>query len=327
MSKDLILRPESLPESPQELQKLILKGEALLVIQRERIKLAKKAEMASEIYNQELGRGQDIAKLVLEAGIALGKMLKETEFPKGGRGKTYTPGRIGLKDLGLSLNQSSQFQQLSRHAKIVIAEAEKIISKQEIPTRTPILKIIKKSERAEESKKQVEIIKNLKPVKGKFNVIVIDPPWPYGTEYNPDGRRVASPYPEMNIEEIEAIEIPSTEDCILWLWTTNAFMHEAYHILEAWEFEPKTILTWDKEKMGIGVWLRGQTEHCILATKGKPKINLTNQTTIIQAKAAKHSEKPDEFYKMIEIFCLGQQRLDYFARRRREGWEPFGTIK
>jgi len=49
----------------------------------------------------------------------------------------------------------------------------------------------------------------------------------------------------------------------------NSHLHEAFHVLEAWGFEPKTVLTWAKHGIGLGKYLRGQTEHCILAVRGK----------------------------------------------------------
>jgi len=165
---------------------------------------------------------------------------------------------------------------------------------------------------------------NLKLPDGKYDVIVIDPPWPYGTSYDPETRRCASPYPEMSIEELKKLKIPAADDCILWLWTTNAFMHEAFHLLEAWGFEPKTILTWVKNRIGLGNWLRGQTEHCILAVKGRPRVNLTNQSTVLFAKVREHSRKPEEFYQLVDSLCYGR-KLDYFGRGKREGWDVYGT--
>ena len=82
----------------------------------------------------------------------------------------------------------------------------------------------------------------------------------------------------MAIDEIAAMDIPAEDNCILWLWTTNAFMHDAYHVLDAWGFTPKTILTWVKSRMGTGDCLRGITEHCILATKRQARIRLDNET-------------------------------------------------
>jgi len=186
--------------------------------------------------------------------------------------------------------------------------------------------IAKKEKREREIEVLREAINFMEPPKQLYDIVVIDPPWNYGTEYDPDNRRIASPYPEMSIEQIMNLKIPTTENSVLWLWTTNAFMHDAFHILEAWEFEPKTILTWVKDKIGIGQWLRGQTEHCILAVKGQPLIDLTNQPTVLFAKNNGHSEKPEEFYKLVESLCPGW-KLDYFGRKKREGWTVYGTLE
>ena len=170
-----------------------------------------------------------------------------------------------------------------------------------------ISNLYKESRHFEKIRELKEQAKKLIPPKGTYNVIVIDPPWPYGTKYDPQGRRIAAPYPEMGLEELSKLELPAAEDCVLWLWTTNAFMHDAYHLLETWGFEPKTILTWVKPRMGIGDWLRGKTEHCILAVKGSPRINLTNQTTVLHAEAEGHSAKPDGFYALVDSLCFGTQ--------------------
>jgi len=182
---------------------------------------------------------------------------------------------------------------------------------------------IKLREKIEELK--AEIPELVEP-QGDYEVIVVDPPWPYGTEYDADAGRRASPYPELDLEKIKAIELPASENCVLWLWTTNRFLHEAFHVLEAWGFEPKTVLTWVKDRMGLGRWLRGQTEHCILAVKGSPIVNLTNQTTALHAYNKGHSTKPDEFYELINEYCIGN-KLDWFSRTPREKWSTFGTME
>ncbi len=131
----------------------------------------------------------------------------------------------------------------------------------------------------------------------------------------------------MSMSELEELTLPASPDCILWLWTTNAFMHEAYHLLEAWGFEPKTILTWVKDRFGVGDWLRGQTEHCILAIKGKPLVQLRNETTVIHAPRRAHSQKPDEFFTFLETLCPYTPRLAMFFPTSRPGWECYGTGK
>jgi N6-adenosine-specific RNA methylase IME4 len=160
---------------------------------------------------------------------------------------------------------------------------------------------------------------------GCFNVIVIDPPWKYDKRADDATHRGGLKYPEMTPAEIAALPVieRADRDCVLWLWTTNAFMHDAYHCLAAWGFEPKTILTWAKDRMGTGDWLRGKTEHCLMAVRGKPTVVLTNQTTLLAAPLREHSRKPDEFFALVEALCPGT-KLEMFAREKRKGWQAWG---
>ena len=188
------------------------------------------------------------------------------------------------------------------------------------------LKAIKKIEREKEIEETLAEIESnaFTPPSKKYDVIVIDPPWPYGTDYDPDGRRSASPYPEMSLEDIKAIQLPSANDCVLWLWTTHKFMRYSFDILDSWGFRDVAILTWVKNRMGLGSWLRSQSEFCIMAVKGHPKVNLTNQTTVIYGEMREHSRKPDEFYKLVDSLCVGY-KIDWFSREKREGWDQYGA--
>src|SRR5262249_54936147 len=156
------------------------------------------------------------------------------------------------------------------------------------------------------------------PHRGPSRVIVADPPWPYELRQEDPSHRGILGYPTMSVAQICATPVPSLAfpDCILWLWTTNAHMREAFAVLDAWGFESKTILTWAKDKMGIGDWLRGQTEHCILAVRGKPLVVLTNQTTLLHAAARPHSVKPVEFYELVESLCPALRYAYLFSRFR-----------
>lgn len=196
-----------------------------------------------------------------------------------------------------------------------------------------VYKDIKTNEKIEARKekiaKQREELKkeNHSLPQGVYEVIVIDPPWMYGNvdDYSPDHYmgRVANPYPEMTTEQIKNIKIPASENCVLWLWTTHKYIFECRDILQGWGFRDVSVLTWGKTKMGIGRWLRSKTEYCVMAVKGSPTINLTNQTTLLIAENKDHSAKPQEFYDMIEELCIGR-KLDYFARKKRDGWDVYG---
>ena len=184
----------------------------------------------------------------------------------------------------------------------------------------------KKQARIDDIQQQAEEIKAAAPEVpvGPFHVISIDPPWPYGTQYDPQGRRAANPYPEMSLEEIKALSLPAADDCVLWLWTTHKFMRHSFEILDGWGFRDVAIVTWAKDRMGLGDWLRSQSEFCIMAVKGKPPVRLTNQTTILHGPLREHSRKPDAFYELVDGLCVGL-KLDYFSREPREGWAQVGN--
>lgn len=162
--------------------------------------------------------------------------------------------------------------------------------------------------------------------KGPFRVIVLDPPWQYRLRKGDLSHKSQNQYPDMSVEEICALPVATMAEpnCLLWLWTTNAFMRDAFKCLDAWGFEEKTILTWVKNKIGTGDWLRGQTEHCILAVRGSPMVTLTNQTTLLRADRREHSRKPDEFYAMVDQLCPGT-KLEMFSREPRAGWAAWGA--
>jgi len=162
------------------------------------------------------------------------------------------------------------------------------------------------------------------PPTGLYNIIVIDPPWKFDGDYDGAARRSVPQYPMMDYEEIQSLDIPAADDCVLWLWTTNLDMKAAWMIAEIWGFEVKSILTWVKNRMGLGYWLRGQTEHCLLCIKGSPIWNNTTMTTALHADVREHSRKPDEFYTMVDRICSGT-KLDMFAREQREGWTTWGN--
>ena len=172
----------------------------------------------------------------------------------------------------------------------------------------------------------------------KYRTIIADPPWPYA---QPLGRgkkagvvaRGGLPYSAMTIQSIAQMPIQrlADDDCQLWLWTTNSHIHEALHVIDAWGFTYKTMATWAKTQIGLGYWLRGQTEHCILAIKGHPRAKLTGPngatgnawSTLITAPRSDHSTKPQAFYDMAEN--IGESpRLELFARRLRLGWDAWG---
>ncbi len=251
-----------------------------------------------------------------DGGFHTGEEIRELErkAKKQGAGKAAAE---AAKAVGASTRSVER-------AKAVIASA----TKAEVEKLRSGEKTLKQVERETKRATQVAQVRVYQPPAGEFAVIAADPPWQYGDQLDgSDASRGGCPYPTMPLEEICALRPPAAKDSILFLWTTNAFLADgsASRVVKEWGFESKTILTWVKPRMGLGRWLRNCTEHCILATRGDPKVDLTNQTTMLLAPLGEHSAKPDLFYSLVEKLCPSPSRIEMFARADRKGWVTSGA--
>ena len=188
-------------------------------------------------------------------------------------------------------------------------------------TSAGLLQLIKRMLQDRDRQRQIQQIREMSLPQGVYQVIVIDPPWQYWLRSTDITHRGRTRYPSMSMDELKSLYVPIAEDGVVWLWATNAFLREAFTLLDCWGLDYKTMLTWVKPYFGIGNWLRGQTEHCSLAIKGNYVIDGPgNVSTALLAPRGEHSEKPDAFYQLVESLCPGK-RLDMFAGKRRPNWE------
>lgn len=347
-----------LPSKLEDLAQFVLIGRDKLAMVRAGIKALDKLDMAQEVRQQKKEEAQMLAEALMDAEVRIGEILlampkaqgKRTDLELSNTAVTkleYKPAppppvqtkEDAVKKLGFDKIQVSRFQTLAKNKDIVEQVKQEARANDDLATRTAVLQAVrakqveeKKEERIEKIEKQIEDINagKLPELQGKFSVVSVDPPWPYEgesekiTTYDPNGRRVANPYPEMSIEAIKNIELPMLDDSIVFLWTTHKFIKDAFDILQAWGFEYKATMVWDKEKIGMGAWLRMQCEFCLVGIKGKPYWENTLYRDIIREPRREHSRKPDAFFEMVENITKGR-RLEYFSREKRNNWEVFGN--
>lgn len=164
---------------------------------------------------------------------------------------------------------------------------------------------------------------------GKYRTIEIDPPWKL------DGQEAKSQvmqYPLMDLQQIkdlgDKINEMADDNCHLYLWAINPMLPEAFEVIRAWEiygFVYKTCITWVKSNgFGTGHYYRGQTEHVLLAVKGKLGTNRNDQANYFEAPRYKHSEKPEKFYEIVETMSP-EPRIRLFARFDRSNWTSWGN--
>ena len=232
-----------------------------------------------------------------------------------------------IRDIGINEHQSSNSRLIAKEKELVQEAIEEIKKDaKQVVTPNAVQKKVRQKLREENIEKQKQEIENnkLPIINGLYDIISIDPPWNYGRKYDPDGSRVANPYPEMTNEDIKNIELPLNDNAVVFLWTTHKFLPIAFEILNHWELEYKATMVWDKVNIGMGNWFRMQCEFCLVGIKNKPFWNNTKFSELIKEKRREHSRKPDSFFNLINEICAGR-KLEYFSREKRDGWDVFGN--
>ena len=178
---------------------------------------------------------------------------------------------------------------------------------------------------AEISKGNVEL-----NVAVRYPVIYADPPWRY--ENPPMGassRSIENHYPTMSLEEICAMPVAdlATDDAILYLWATAPKLEECLKVIAAWGFVYRTNFVWIKDKIGMGYHARSQHEILLIAKRGNipPPAVADRVSSVVSAARGAHSEKPEEFYGLIESFYPTLPKIELFCRSPRDGWAVWGN--
>lgn len=160
---------------------------------------------------------------------------------------------------------------------------------------------------------------------GIYSVIQADPAWDYKT-YSEKGRKKSPKYPVMSLEAMANLPVKrvTARNAVLFLWATWPTIEQAFFLIRSWGFEYRTLgFEWVKTtkdgtrvKMGTGYYTRAACEPCLLAVKGRMPVLVRNVPNVILAPPGKHSEKPEEAYRRIEMLyssMLYPNRLELFA--------------
>jgi len=160
----------------------------------------------------------------------------------------------------------------------------------------------------------------------KYQIIYADPPWKYSFSKT-NNRKIENQYPTMNQKELCALDIPSDDNAALYLWATAPKLIEALEVMNAWGFSYKTNAVWDKKKIGMGYWFRGQHELLLVGTKGKfsPPTQKDRTSSVFEFPRGIHSKKPDEIRNLIKKWFPDLQRVELFCRFPSDGWDVWGN--
>lgn len=174
----------------------------------------------------------------------------------------------------------------------------------------------------------------------KYNTIYADPPWQFQNRTGkvaPEHKRLTR-YETMTIKEIKELPIADIagDKAQLYLWVPNALLPDGLAVMDAWGFEYKANIVWEKVRKdgdpdgrGVGFYFRNVTELLLFGIKKGSAPNRTlqparSQVNLIRTMKREHSRKPDEIVPIVEA-CSQGPRIELFARGIREGWDMWGN--
>lgn len=182
-----------------------------------------------------------------------------------------------------------------------------------------------------QKEKQKEERKNNAPIvmDGKYQVIVVDPPWPIEKVIREERPNQGEfDYPTMSIEQITDLPIEDLLDdnAFLFLWTTHKFLPESFKIVEMWGFHYICTMVWHKtggfQPFGLPQY---NCEFVLLCRKGNISFTETKDfPCCFTGQRREHSRKPSEFYEVIRR-VTPDSRIDVFSREKHEGFEQWGN--
>lgn len=166
----------------------------------------------------------------------------------------------------------------------------------------------------------------------KYRTILLDPPW-----MEQGGGKIKRGadrhYPLMKTSDIAKLPISDLADeegAHIYLWVTNNFLKDGLYLLDYWGFDYVTMITWMKDRFGLGQYYRGITEHCLFGvTKKRLPYKIIDGkrqqgvTGFYEAKR-EHSQKPERMYELIEKVSYSP-RIELFARLPKEGYDCWGN--
>lgn len=189
-------------------------------------------------------------------------------------------------------------------------------------------------------------------------VIVADPPWSFGDGLPGPKRSARKHYRVMSAEDICAFPLPPHDPrgTVLFMWKVSAMQEEAFRVVRAWGFVPKSEVVWVKlpagrlakdvvvvkgtpmiwvannmvrPRRGMGRYVRLAHESCVIAVKGSTKVvaamlKRRDVPSVMFAERGRHSAKPEAFFDVVESLYPGPY-VELFARRAREGWTCLGN--
>jgi len=171
-----------------------------------------------------------------------------------------------------------------------------------------------------------------------YQIIYADPPWKQrkGGKKNVRPKSSGNPldYNTISLDEIQSIlnrvGFLSSENRVLFLWTIDKYLFAAEGIAERLGYKLHARMIWNKVTgIPAAFTIRFGHEYLLymyhgrllpIALEERGKIH-----SVFKEQVKNHSQKPEIAYQIIERLYPKANKLELFARRKREGWDVWGN--
>lgn len=175
-------------------------------------------------------------------------------------------------------------------------------------------------------------------VSKKYGVICADPPWRQAK----GGKKAVRPkssgekleYPTLSLAEIERhlyLALYHVEkNSVLFLWTIEKYLPEAEKLAKKLGYKLHSRMVWDKVTgIPAAFTIRFGHEYLLYMWRGKflpvAKEERGKIHSIFREQVKQHSQKPEIAYQIIERLYPDENKLEMYARSKRQGWDVWGN--
>lgn len=172
----------------------------------------------------------------------------------------------------------------------------------------------------------------------KYQIFYVDPPWRQSKggkkKVRPNSSGEKLDYQVISLEEIKQIMQDKfkqgDENNVLFLWTIDKYLFEAQKIAEELGYKLHARMIWNKVTgIPCAFTIRYGHEYLLYMYKGKllkvAKEEMGKIHTVFKEQVKKHSQKPEIAYQIIERLYPNTNKLELFARNKRNGWDSWGN--
>ncbi len=242
------------------------------------------------------------------------------------RGEKILPGIMPkLKELDISKTDGTALARIEPEQQVKVIE---LVESKKIPVSEAVREIKREEIKEVQKQKFAELEqKEIAPPTGKYDVIVIDPPWEMEKiKRDVAPEQIGFDYPTMSIDEIKAFNLPNENDCHVFMWITHKHLPMGFEIFKAWDVKYVMTFVWHKnggfQPFGLPQY---NCEFILYGRIGTPQFtDLKSFNACFNAQRTGHSSKPEVFYETIRRVTAGK-RIDIFNRRKIEGFDTYGN--